>query len=76
MKDSQNIIPDYPQKAENLSCIIDNWDSMTCTWGLTVKYKIPENYEVSCQFVQNISSEWNNGTVSELLYALRLVEFN
>ncbi|CAL1532440.1 unnamed protein product [Lymnaea stagnalis] len=45
---NQIVKVDYkPVKIRNISCRVYNWESMTCSWDLGVKFAHPENVNVS-----------------------------
>ena len=67
-----DITSDYPHAAENVRCLVDNWDTMKCTWDLVVQYKHPEYYNISCQFVGR-SLNTDNDSLASLFYVIRFV---
>ncbi|GFR83005.1 cytokine receptor, partial [Elysia marginata] len=59
-----------PRQVVNVTCSVYNWEEMTCTWDMAIRYRHPDNVNVSlfwvttdvqqdCPWLSNNSCHWD-----------------
>ncbi|KAK3594574.1 hypothetical protein CHS0354_006263 [Potamilus streckersoni] len=75
----REVIPiDYPHKPENFSCMVYNWESLTCTWNM-IPYFHEEDITVDCFWKSDLLSgdrTWSSEFSEKTFTSFTIDSFN